>query len=109
MSDSATPQDPQELRAEIEQTRADLGETVEALAAKTDVKARAKDAAGNVADRAKEQAGKAADAAKDAAASVHEHIADVPSPARRPMPWALIGAGVAAVAGVAVLVRRRRS
>jgi len=35
----------QELRAEIAQTRAELGQTVEALAAKADVKARAKEAA----------------------------------------------------------------
>jgi hypothetical protein len=40
-----------DLRAEIEQTRRDLGDTVEALAAKTDVKARAKLAA----DRARTQ------------------------------------------------------
>jgi hypothetical protein len=32
----------EELRADIEQTREDLGDTVEALAAKTDVKARAR-------------------------------------------------------------------
>jgi hypothetical protein len=34
--------DPDVLREQIEQTRAELGETVEALAAKTDVKAQAK-------------------------------------------------------------------
>ena len=33
----------EELRAEIKQTRAELGETVQALAAKADVKARAKE------------------------------------------------------------------
>ena len=33
----------EELRAGIKQTRADLGETVQALAAKADVKARAKE------------------------------------------------------------------
>jgi chromosome segregation ATPase len=33
---------PEQLRAEIEDTREDLGETVEALAAKTDVKSRAR-------------------------------------------------------------------
>ncbi|MFC7533257.1 DUF3618 domain-containing protein [Actinoplanes sp. GCM10030250] len=39
---SESPSDPRQLRDEIEQTRADLGTTVEALAAKTDVKTRAK-------------------------------------------------------------------
>ena len=36
-------EDPDRLRAEIEQTRAEMGETVDALGYKTDVKARAKD------------------------------------------------------------------
>lgn len=34
---------PEQLREEIEQTRVELGDTVEALAAKTDVKAQARD------------------------------------------------------------------
>jgi ElaB/YqjD/DUF883 family membrane-anchored ribosome-binding protein len=38
-----TPDDPELLRAEIERTRQDLGETVAALAEKTDVKTRARD------------------------------------------------------------------
>ncbi len=45
----ALPDDPEQLRLEIERTREQLGETVEALVAKTDVKARAK-------ERAKERA-----------------------------------------------------
>ena len=36
-------EDPDRIRAEIEQTRAEMGETVDALGYKTDVKARAKD------------------------------------------------------------------
>jgi hypothetical protein len=38
-----TPESPAELRADIERTRQDLGDTVAALAEKTDVKARARD------------------------------------------------------------------
>ena len=38
-----TPETPEELRADIERTRQDLGDTVAALAEKTDVKARARD------------------------------------------------------------------
>jgi hypothetical protein len=34
--------EPEEIRREIQQTRAELGDTVEALAAKTDVKGQAK-------------------------------------------------------------------
>ncbi|MFF0742763.1 DUF3618 domain-containing protein [Streptomyces sp. NPDC004111] len=44
---------PEELRERIEQTRAELGETVQALAARADVKARAQEKAAEV----KEQAG----------------------------------------------------
>ena len=39
------PDDPQGLQQEIERTREHLGETVEALVAKVDVKARAQDEA----------------------------------------------------------------
>jgi len=39
----AAPQDMAQLEAEIEQTRGQLGETVAQLAAKTDVKARARE------------------------------------------------------------------
>jgi hypothetical protein len=41
-SEPAAPGDEQELKAEIEQTREQLGQTVEQLAAKTDLKARAR-------------------------------------------------------------------
>ena len=37
------PRTPEQIRADIEQTREEVGDTVEALAAKTDVKARARD------------------------------------------------------------------
>jgi hypothetical protein len=46
-----TPTEPEDLRREIEQTRAELGETVEALAAKADVKARVHDAADDARER----------------------------------------------------------
>jgi hypothetical protein len=41
VDEHAHPRGPEEIREEIERTREELGETVEALAAKTDVKARA--------------------------------------------------------------------
>jgi hypothetical protein len=44
------PQSAEALTAEIERTRLELGETVEALVAKTDVKARARHRAAEVAD-----------------------------------------------------------
>jgi Protein of unknown function (DUF3618) len=50
--DTTPPSDPDALREEIEQTRADLGDTVEALAHKLDVKAQAKEAVSDVKDKA---------------------------------------------------------
>lgn len=49
----AAPGNPDELVAEIERTRAELGDTVEALAAKADVKARAQQRAAEVSGQLK--------------------------------------------------------
>jgi ElaB/YqjD/DUF883 family membrane-anchored ribosome-binding protein len=49
------PQDPRELREEIERTREDLGETVAALAEKSDVKARAKEKVAEVREKVVEK------------------------------------------------------
>jgi len=43
--DDDSQKSPEQLRAEIQETREDLGDTVEALAAKTDVKTRARERA----------------------------------------------------------------
>ncbi len=47
--------DPSEIREEIDQTRSEMGETVEALAYKADVKTRAKDNIADKRDRLKEK------------------------------------------------------
>jgi hypothetical protein len=49
------PSDDTELKKEIERTREELGETVEALIAKTDVKARAKDQVAQLSGRVQEK------------------------------------------------------
>jgi hypothetical protein len=115
------PRDADELRAEIEQTRADLGDTVEALSAKADVKARVKDSlkqgAAKATAKAKETAATVSAQATTAAvqgrakvagraAMVRDQAADNPT-ARRGLP---IGAIALAAAGilVAVLVIRSR-
>jgi ElaB/YqjD/DUF883 family membrane-anchored ribosome-binding protein len=68
-----TPDDPAELRADIERTRQDLGDTVAALAEKTDVKARARDKVSevkqNVNDKRTELMGKARESSPDGANS----------------------------------------
>jgi cobalamin biosynthesis Mg chelatase CobN len=78
------------LRAEIKQTRAELGETVQALAAKTDVKARAKeqveltkqkakaqmhDATGKVREVAAAAVGAASDKVRTATAQAGDKVA----------------------------------
>lgn len=72
--------DPGELRAKVEQTRQDLGETVEALAAKTDVKARAQEKAvaikGQTATKAAELGEQARAKATEAAHVLQEKVPD---------------------------------
>jgi ElaB/YqjD/DUF883 family membrane-anchored ribosome-binding protein len=66
-----TPEDPQHLRAEIERTRRELGDTVAALAEKTDVKARAKEKVSevrhNVTEKKTELMSRARDSSPDGA------------------------------------------
>jgi chromosome segregation ATPase len=50
------PRSPAEIRADIEQTRKEVGDTVEALAEKTDVKARANDRVEEVKDSVRAKA-----------------------------------------------------
>lgn len=52
-------QDPNEIRQGIEQTRAEMGDTVEALGHKTDVSGRAKDAVSDRVENARQAAGMA--------------------------------------------------
>jgi len=119
MSNADTPTDPQQLRAEIERTRTELGETVQELAAKTDVKGRAKQAIGDAAGRTqrklsgvKDQAGQAAAVVAGRASTAKQQLADsnLPAPMRRPLPLATIAASaIAAIVVVVVVARRRRS
>ena len=66
--------DVEALRAEIKQTRADLGETVQALAAKADVKARAKDQVEQTKQRVKAQAAEATQRVRDAAVHAGDRV-----------------------------------
>ena len=79
------------LREDIRQTRADLGETVQALAAKADVKARAREQVEQTKQRARAQV-------HDASVKVRRNAV--------PLAAALV-AGVALV-GVILIVRGRR-
>jgi ElaB/YqjD/DUF883 family membrane-anchored ribosome-binding protein len=76
-------EDPDRIRREIEQTRADMGETVDALGYKTDVKARTKDSIQEkkesvmgVASSAKERLVGAGSSAKDSVVGAGQTVGD---------------------------------
>jgi hypothetical protein len=112
------------LRDEIRRTRMELGETVEQLAAKADVKARLRESADHAKERVREQAdhakermreqaaltvarvrGQAAHTAVLAREQAHEKGELV---RRNPVPWATIAAGAIATVVVLLIVRGRR-
>ncbi|MFE9193318.1 DUF3618 domain-containing protein [Micromonospora sp. NPDC007208] len=116
--------DTEALREEIRRTRVELGETMEALAAKADVKARLKESAEQAKERMREQAaqtvarvrGQAARGAGKARAQAYEKGELVRAQAydkgelvrRNPVPWAAIAAGAVATVVVLMIVRGRR-
>ena len=116
------------LRAEIRQTRADLGETVQALAARADVKARAREQVELTKERVRAQAVEAGDRVRAVAAQATASVRGTAAQAsgkvretdprelahdagervrRNPVPVALALAGLAVV-GIILIVRGRR-
>lgn len=93
------PRGPDEIRAEIEQTREELGDTVEALAAKTDVKAQVKERVEEVktdaAQRKDELLGRAKDAVPESAGAGAQQVADTVK--SRPVPFSAAGAFAAGI------------
>ncbi len=83
-------QDPEQIQREIEQSRAELGDTVEALAAKTDVKAQARRKAADTKASAEQLLGKAKEASPN---SVGQAGAQAAQAVRaKPLPVAAAGA-----------------
>jgi ElaB/YqjD/DUF883 family membrane-anchored ribosome-binding protein len=87
-------QDPEEIKTRIEATREELGDTVEALATKTDVKAQAKrkveETKASVASKKEELLGKAKEASPESAVSA---ASEATKKAREnPFPVAVAGA-----------------
>jgi ElaB/YqjD/DUF883 family membrane-anchored ribosome-binding protein len=106
---TATPDDQQELEKEIEQTREQLGQTVEAMAAKVDVKARAQQELGQLTARLKGQAAETtrrlrlqdrANQAKQQAAQAGQQIR------KRPVPAAATAGVLGALVLFFALIRR---
>jgi Protein of unknown function (DUF3618) len=96
MSEQGT-REPQEIRRDIESTRGELGDTVEALAEKTDVKAQAQrkvaEVKRSVDAKRQDVMGKARSASPDGAGSAASNIAQ--KTRENPMPVGLAGAFVA--------------
>jgi hypothetical protein len=103
---AGAPTDPETLRHRIAYTRDELAETVEALAAKTDVKARAAQAAGGAAGTVTGELHAAEKAAatryRALAGQTRRAVGRITAPARA----TLLLAGAAALL-VAITVRRR--
>ncbi|WP_333773471.1 DUF3618 domain-containing protein [Streptomyces sp. IBSBF 3136] len=106
--DEPTAQSPEELREQIENTRHELGDTVQALAAKTDVKARAQEKAAEIKDQAalkagelKEQAALKAEQVKVKATEAASRVQDkLPDPVRHKATQAAGQARVATAQGL---------
>lgn len=86
----STTNDPEEIREQIEETRREMGDTVEALAAKADVKARVKEKVESTKEAAAEKLGKAKDASPDGAASAASQATQTAK--ENPIPVAALGA-----------------
>jgi len=67
MTEGSESRTPEEIEADIQATREELGDTVEALAAKTDVKARAKTKASETKEAVSEKLSSFGDSAREAA------------------------------------------
>jgi Protein of unknown function (DUF3618) len=68
--------DPDEIREEIEQTRAEMGETVDAIGYKADVPSRAKEKVGETVDNVKAKVGETATRAKEAVTGTASRVGD---------------------------------
>jgi archaellum component FlaD/FlaE len=106
VSAPAQPEDPAQLRADIERTRQDLGDTVAALAEKTDVKTRAKEKVAevrhNVSEKRTELMGRARESGPDGANSAAVQVRE--KARANPVPTAAI----AALVGGFLLGRRTK-
>jgi hypothetical protein len=107
-AETSPPSDPDVLREEIEETRAELGDTVEALAHKLDVKAQAKEA---VTD-AKDKAATTLSSVQSSATAKAEQLRETATNTYRSRPqvaWAVAAAAVVVVVIIGWASRRRSS
>ena len=107
--EGAQPTDDKEaLRAEIEQTRAELGETVEALSAKADVKAQVKDKVEENKAKLRDQQVRAQAKLRDQKVLAQAKYGEVSEQAKaNPAPFAAAAGGVVALLLIVRRLRRR--
>ncbi len=102
--------DPEQIRAEIAQTRQELGDTVAALSAKTDVKAQAKqrieETKAALQDKRDQITGKTREISPDS--MVNAASSATAKASRNPMPLAVAGAFVAGLVSGRLLAGRAR-
>jgi Flp pilus assembly protein TadB len=96
------PADTEALREEIRRTRVELGETMEALAAKADVKKRLKSSTDQAKERMREQAAMTVARVRGQARQRGERVRG------NPAPMAALAAGALAAVVVLMIVRGRR-
>ncbi|MEU4491661.1 DUF3618 domain-containing protein [Streptomyces purpurascens] len=108
---------PDELRRQIERTRSELGNTVEELAGKADVKGRARARAADLRDKAGAMTVQLRSSAVEAGHTVQDRATHAgPRPVRNavqaglrhPRPVLVVGAAAGAVVAVGVLRRRHQ-
>ena len=95
---------PEEIQADIEETRQDLGESLEALSGKLDVKSRAREQAQQARTRAQEQAQQARTRAQEQARVAQVRVKEVQ---REHGQQIAIGAAVTVALVVTVMAWRR--
>lgn len=105
--------DVEALREEIRRTRVELGETMELLAARADVRARLRESAGQARERMREQAASTVARLRGQATQQARLAREGASGAggtvgRGPVPWATVAAGAVVTVVVLLIVRGRR-
>jgi len=100
-----------DIQADIERTRHELGETVEALSAKADIKGRVQEKATHAKEAVTEQAAHSKDViaekANAAQSAARNHLTDA-SGSLRPSVLVTAFVAAAAVVTIGIVVRRRR-
>jgi hypothetical protein len=98
VSQESETRSPEEIRADIEQTREQVGDTVEALAAKTDVKAQARARVDEIKANVHAKADQAKAAAREHTPSTAQEGASTVATKARENRMTLLGAGALLVA-----------